>query len=125
MNLIGRLGARQRLTALLRQLDRQRALLLAGRIEDVAREAEGLEKLAGDLERLLGKANPEMAAALEPVRRAARRNLAMLDAAKRGIGTARARLAEIRAKRGTLNTYSAAGQRLALGTAVPTLEKRS
>ena len=96
-------------------LDAERALLRGGRFEflaDLAARKEGL------IARLAGMAIGECAPQLIRVRDKARLNLALFDAAQRGLKAAQNRLDEIRANARTFNTYDSSGRlsRVAAGS---------
>ncbi len=122
MNLFGK---RRKGAALLRQLDRQRDLILRGKFVETAKQSDPLGRLAEELERALRTASAEDARQLEPIRAAAERNLALLDASRNGVAAAQRKLSAITAQRQSLNTYTMSGKRQVLSSGSPRLEKRS
>jgi YD repeat-containing protein len=84
-------------------LIRLRAALCTGELAAVAALLPELERAASAL--------PADAAALAAIGREARRNVPLFAAAARGLRAARARLAEIAAARGTMQTYDGQGRR--------------
>jgi flagellar biosynthesis/type III secretory pathway chaperone len=107
--------------ALRRLLKDERLALLSG---DLA----ALPALIADKERLLGAlggGSAPDATALERLRYAAVGNQRLLEAALRGVSTARARLETVRSGGPALSTYNARGQSETHGTARPNVERRA
>ncbi|MEM1264952.1 MAG: hypothetical protein AAGI50_02945 [Pseudomonadota bacterium] len=125
MRLGGAGALNRRLTQLRKSLDRQRSLLLSGKFEDAARGSDELNRLVHDVERAAARSPDVDAALVDGVRQSAGHNTRMLEAARKGVAAAKARLAAIRAQRTSLNTYTRGGQRQDLARPAPTIEKRS
>lgn len=100
-------------------LERERGLILSGRVAELARHAAEKERLARDLTSLR---DPLQIARLA---KAARRNQSLLEGAAQGIRDVRARLTEMRASAGKLATYSRDGERQTVSTAAGRLEHRA
>jgi flagellar biosynthesis/type III secretory pathway chaperone len=107
-------------SALERLLDEERALLLSGRLAEVAALADRKAQLLSDLSRS-ARGAPEY----RNLRTAAQRNIDLLAAAATGLRDARARLAELRRSSGTLATYSPEGARLTVSTGRRAVERRA
>jgi flagellar biosynthesis/type III secretory pathway chaperone len=109
------------IAALGRLLKDERKALLSG---DLA----ALPALIADKERLLDAlADVPLpnAPALERLRNAAKGNQRLLDAALKGVRTARARLETARSGGPALSTYNARGQAESHGTGQPSVERRA
>lgn len=100
-------------------LDRERRMILSGRVADLPRLADDKARILRDLGALRDAGRLERLAGL------GRRNQALLDAAAQGIRDVRDRLSEIRATAGTLATYSSDGQRQTTATVTRTFERRA
>jgi flagellar biosynthesis/type III secretory pathway chaperone len=107
-------------SALERLLDEERALLLSGRLTEVATLADRKAQLLSDL-----PGSPGGTPQYRRLRTAAQRNLDLLDAAAAGVRDARVRLAELRQLSGTLATYSPEGSRLTVSTGRRGVERRA
>lgn len=99
--------------------DRERAALLEGRVEGLARIVEERAALMPALERLDDRAQ------LLRLRRRAAGNAALLKKAGEGIRDAMQRLAEIRAATGPIDSYSADGTRARIGAGETAFEKKA
>jgi hypothetical protein len=100
-------------------LDRERRMILSGRVADLARLADDKARILRDLGGLRDPARLDRLAGL------GRRNQALLAAAAQGIRDVRHRLSDIRATAGTLATYSSDGQRQTTATAKTSFERRA
>jgi flagellar biosynthesis/type III secretory pathway chaperone len=103
-----------------RLLDEERALLLSGRLTEVASLADRKAQLLSDL-----PGSPRGAPQYRRLRTAAQRTLDLLAAAAAGLRDARARLTELRQSAGTLATYSPEGARLTVSTGRGGVERRA
>ncbi len=100
-------------------LERERSLILAGRLSDLARLAPLKESL---IETISALRDPK---ALGRLKAAARRNEALLAAAATGVRSALNRVREIRGQAGTLQTDGADGSRARVSTVRGSLERRA
>jgi len=100
-------------------LDRERGMILSGRVADLARLADDKSRILHDLGDLRDPGR------LDHVARLARRNQALLAAAAQGIRDVRDRLSDIRTTAGTLATYSSDGQRQTNDTLKISFERRA
>jgi len=99
-----------RVDALEDLLDKERAAILSGALEDMGR-------IAGEKEKVLDSHTltaPDQET-LDRVQRKAARNQQLLSAAIRGVRAVAARLDVMRNGPGEMNTYDSAGQRKTLG----------
>jgi len=102
-------------------LEQEQAALVNGRIDALTRLMPEKERLAAALARTppTGKA-----AELARMQQLVARNAGLLSAARRGIGTARARLRQL-AEGATLDTYDKHGQRQNLMPGTSRIERRA
>ncbi len=112
---------RQRQVAdeLLDLLDRERGILLEGRISDLARLAEQKSRLIG-----LIQATPS-AEVMDLVRAKAERNARLLEAAGHGIRNVTRRIASLREGPKPFSTYRADGRRNVVGGTSQSFERRA
>jgi flagellar biosynthesis/type III secretory pathway chaperone len=100
-------------------LDRERRMILSGRVADLARLAEDKARILRDLGGLRDAGRLDRVAGL------CRHNHDLLEAAAQGIRDVRDRLSDIRATAGTLATYSSDGKRQTTVTAKTSFERRA
>jgi flagellar biosynthesis/type III secretory pathway chaperone len=100
-------------------LDRERAMILEGRITDLERHSVEKARLS---ERLVGTVPVH---ALARLRSKADRNQALLEASASGIRSALQHLKEIRCASSRLETYAPDGARVSHGTGQPTVRRRA
>lgn len=100
-------------------LDRERALLLAGQVQDLA-------QLADYKMRLLSKVSARSGLeGLQKLKAKAERNARLIDAAGRGIKSVSERIAALKAGPRPFSTYGANGDKSVVGGAASTIEKRA
>lgn len=104
---------------MMRLLERERAMLIAGNIDGAVKLTSAKDKLA---EKLMAALPDEEAVAA--IRDSAERNRRLIDAAKRGVESAQRRIASLRRGVG-VNTYSASGARNLISRTQGTLHKRA
>lgn len=100
-------------------LERERELLLDGRVAELDRIAPEKERIAQNLQ---GLRNPGLIAKL---RHEAQRNAAIIDSAAKGVRAAIGRVQDIRNQAGRLNTYTPEGKRASHQMVSGTLERRA
>lgn len=100
-------------------LDRERALLLGGGLDGLARITEA----KADLVARLGAGAP--VAGLERLKGKALRNAHLLEAAGAGVRTVARRIAAARSGPEPLSTYSADGRRQTIGGSAGAVERRA
>jgi len=100
-------------------LDHERALLLSGSLDGLARIVEEKAQLAGKLGQVKG------AKSLETIKRKAEHNARLLEAASAGIRSVTRWIAAVRDGPEPLSTYSASGRRTTLGGPGASVEKRA
>ena len=100
-------------------LDRERALLLSGSLDGLARIVEEKAQLAPRLGSIGG------APALESLFRKAERNARLLEAAGAGIRSVTRRIAAVRDGPEPLTTYSPSGRKTTLGGPGGSVERRA
>ncbi|MHC0051956.1 hypothetical protein [Actibacterium sp. D379-3] len=103
-------------------LEREHEALLGGQLDQIARLADEKERLQAQLAVGADRAHLSDLGGLQ---RMAGRNADLLNAVRRGLETARARLMQIRDGGPQLNTYDRLGQRSSLGAPRKTLERRA
>jgi len=88
-------------------------------VSDLIRAGDfpALAQVSADLEHGLAQLSPQTGAQLDHLRLHATRNLALLEAAARGVRAARSRMAEVRAAQTGVATYDRSGARHVLPTA--------
>ncbi|MGI1662043.1 flagellar biosynthesis protein FlgN [Palleronia sp. KMU-117] len=101
-------------------LERERRLILSGRLADLGRHAEAKARIVDALSREVR--DPRH---LDRLRAAASRNQGLLDAAAEGIREVRDRLTDMRRSVGSLATYSSDGERHVVSTTPGQLERRA
>lgn len=101
-------------------LERERALILAG-------DFDGLARLSGEKTASLAGLATQAAntATFERLRRAATRNQSLIGAAARGLRAAQTRLAALRDPQAALRTYGRDGVSTSLGGAAHGLNRRA
>lgn len=100
-------------------LEREHAMLLAGRITD-------LERLTQEKTRLIDQVvTTRDHRGLVKVRKLAQRNARMLEAAGKGIQSVKQRIASLREGPKPLSTYGADGQKSTVGRTQTSLERRA
>lgn len=104
---------------LIRLLDRERRLLIAGRVADLAALADEKEQLIATLHR----DRPD-AALLRRIQAAAARNGELIQAAQAGLTAARARIDQI-ARGAAFETYTPGGDRQQVRPNVGSLHRRA
>jgi flagellar biosynthesis/type III secretory pathway chaperone len=102
-------------------LGQEQLHLLRGEIEPLS-ELGGKRRQIMDALEAADRIDPEVLARLQ---RLARRNMAMIEAALRGVRSARLRIEEIRRVSRSLDTYSAKGAMENLGDAHRNVERRA
>jgi len=101
-------------------LERERAILLSGRVAELARLADAREEM---LKALADEtADSQRVARL---REKALRNGALLEAAAEGVNRAMKRLADLRQAAGPIGSYSASGGRCEIGAVNPKFERKA
>lgn len=115
-------NADSRTKAILRQLERERQLLLNGRLDDLRHVAARLDSLMEQLTHCA--ASSVNAGALASIRAAALRNAVLIEASRKGTLAARDRLGEIVDAQGRLGTYDGGGVRHDIAPLRLILEKR-
>lgn len=100
-------------------LERERALLLSGRLDGLARIAEEKAALVARLGPVEGVEN------LRDLRRKAERNARLLEAAGAGIRSVTRRIEALREGPEPLSTYAANGRREMLGESGSSVERRA
>lgn len=100
-------------------LDREHAILLAGRIQDLPQLAAYKTRLVDQLSGHSGVAG------LTRVQRKAQRNARLLHSAGQGIRSVTDRIAALRAGPQPFSTYGANGAKKTVGTSKKTVERRA
>lgn len=100
-------------------LDRERAMLRTGALQELSRLADQKARLMAGLSAAAGQSS------LTRLREKAARNARMLDAAARGIRSVTDRIAALRAGPQTFTTYAANGARATVGSKSGNVERRA
>lgn len=124
MNLLGTISPKRRAQAILDRLAEERALLIAGKLDQLGPINARLGSLLTELEQQQS-ADPKLILLLEQVRKSASQNKGLIEASIKGLDVAKKRLAEIQSSRTMLNTYTGLGQRKEIVSKTSTHEKRS
>jgi flagellar biosynthesis/type III secretory pathway chaperone len=101
-------------------LERERAILLSGRITELSRLADARE----DMLKALADETAD-SRRLARLREKAVRNGALLAAASEGVNRAMKRLADLRKATGPIGSYSASGGRCEIGAVNPKFERKA
>jgi flagellar biosynthesis/type III secretory pathway chaperone len=101
-------------------LERERAILLSGRIAELAELADAREEM---LQALADESADSQR--IRRLREKATRNGALLEAASEGVKRAMKRLADLRKAAGPIGSYSAGGGRCEIGAVNPKFERKA
>lgn len=100
--------------------ERERAILLSGKLEDLAGLVEEREAVLAGISATEGDA-----ARIRRLRDLAERNGALLLSASEGVGRAMKRLSELRKAAGPIGSYSESGSRCEIGSINPKFERKA
>lgn len=101
-------------------LNRELALLISGKLGELGGIATEKERLVRGLATGSGQS-----ARLQELLRQSHRNAALLEAAAKGIDSARRRLKALREATGPIRSYGPAGERQRIGTSHPNFSRKA
>lgn len=117
--MIDALNAKLRIRKLLRLLDDERALLLAGRLDELPPLSAARDQIFQALGKGGRAADRAMAEAAPDIRSRAERNRRLLKAALEGMQAARLQLAQSGRSMADMQTYTASGKRIQVDSQEP------
>ena len=101
-------------------LEREREILVSGRIRELEHLAESRAAVLAALARTNGDA-----ARIQRLRNLAERNSSLLEASAEGVNRAIKRLAELRKAAGPIQSYSSSGGQCEIGAVNPQFERKA
>lgn len=90
-------------------LDKERAVMLDGQLQDLAPLVEKREALVAGLEGIPGIDDPQFRPLIEDIQSRSKRNASLMEASMQGLRDGRAVLETIRETQARLGTYDAGG----------------